>query len=321
MSIWNKAALAAVSVFAFISTSAAQTVGFATFPPGSANYISVNVLAATVQEKTGLKLRVKPLRGGKAVQMDVNNGQSAFGIINADNLQSALEGIGEFEGTPLKNLRIAFRVRTLPLAFFVKEDSPIKTIADIKGKRFPSQWSAFSDAITLSQAIMATEGLTYEDIVGVPVTNIVRGADEFKAGRLDVGFFAVGAPQVSEIDAAVGGIRFLSIDKTPEKEAAMQKFRSGYFIHTVNPSPANKGINEPTNVLGVDSLIIVNADVDDETIAKVLEAVHSSKPELVKGHPSFNGFDPDLMAQHYAGMQYHAGAIAWYKAKGIWKGN
>ena len=73
---------------------------------------------------------------------------------------------------------------------FVRKDSSIKTVADIKGKRYPSGWSQFPNSIPLSLGIMATEGLTFKDIKGVPVTNIIRGADDFKAGKLDFGIYS-----------------------------------------------------------------------------------------------------------------------------------
>ena len=173
----------------------------------------------------------------------------------------------------------------------------------------------------LSRAIFATAGLTFKDVVGVPATNIIRAADDFKAGKTDVGFFAVGAPKVSEVNSAVGGIRFLSIENTPDTLAKMQSIRPDYFINTVKPSPINAGIAKPTNVLGVDVLVDAGAHVKDEVVEKFLEGVFPNKAQLVKGHPLFRAFVPELMARQYKVARYHPGAIKFYKKVGIWKGN
>ena len=142
------------------------------------------------------------------------------------------------------------------------------------------------------------------------MTNIIRAADDFKAGKLDGGFFAVGAPKMAEVNSAVGGIRWLSIPNTPESLANMRAVRPDYYIQTVRPNPVNAGISEPTNVLGVDLVIMAGTHVSNEVVEKFVAAIHPNKAELVKGHPLFRSFQPKLMAKQYAVAKYHPGAIA-----------
>ena len=298
----------------------AQTVGFATLPPGAINNITVQVLSKVVQRNSGLKVRVIPFRGGKAIQFALNDKKAEFGISEVASMTAGLTGIDEFKKRPTKNLRLAFRLRPLVVGFFVRKDSPIKTVADMKGKRYPSKWSQFPNAIPLSLGIFATEGMTFKDIKGVPVTNIIRGANDFKAGKLDIGFFAVGAPKMAEVNSAVGGIRWLSIDKTPAKLKRMQGVRPDYYIATVKPNPINAGITGPTNLMGVDTVIMAGVHVSNDAVEKFLGAIHPNKAELVKGHPLFRGFNPKLMAKQYSVARYHPGAISFFKKKGIWPG-
>ena len=51
--------------------------------------------------------------------------------------------------------------------------------------------------------MLATAGLSLKDVDGVPTTNLLRAADDFKAGRLDATLFAIGAPKMAEVDAAI----------------------------------------------------------------------------------------------------------------------
>ena len=140
-------AAVAAGALAISSTAMAQTVGFATLPPGAVNNITTQVIAKVVQQNTDLKVRVQPFRGTQAMQSAVNNRQAAFGITEVASMTAALTGIAEFKDRPLKNLRVVFRIRTLSIGMFVRKDSPIKTIADVKGKKYSSQWSAFPNAI------------------------------------------------------------------------------------------------------------------------------------------------------------------------------
>ena len=311
--------LAAAAVLV-TGAAAAQTVGFATLPPGAINNISVQVMAKVVQSHTDLKMRVIPFRGGAAIMTAVNTKKSEFGINEIASMTSGLTGVAEFKGRPTKNLRVVLRLRALVVGMFVRKNSAIKTVADVRGKKYPSKWSQFPNSIPLTLGIMATEGLTFADIKGVPVTNIIRGANDFKAGKLDVGFFAVGAPKMAEVNSAVGGIRWLSIRKTPETLRRMRTVRPDYYIATVKPSPINAGISGPTNLLGVDLLIMAGTHVADAVVEKFVAAVHANKAELVKGHPLFRGFSPKLMGKQFSAAKYHPGAKKFYKKKGIWPG-
>jgi TRAP-type uncharacterized transport system substrate-binding protein len=41
----------------------------------------------------------------------------------------------------------------------------------------------------------------------------------------------------------------------------------------------------------------------------------------VKGHPSFGAFTDAGMAAQFEDLQYHPGAVKFFKEAGIWKGN
>ena len=305
------------------SAAYAQTVGFATLPPGAINNITVQVMSKVVQKNSGLRMRVLPFRGGEAVMRAVDAKKAEFGISEAASLTAGLTGLkgSEFDGKPTKNLRVALNLRPILIGMFVRKNSDIKTVADIKGQRYPSGWSQFPNSIPLSLGIMATEGLTFKDIKGVPVTNIIRGADDFKAGKLDIGFFALGAPKMAEVNSAVGGIRWLNIRKTPETLKAMRSIRPDYYIATARPSPIMAGVDGPVNVLGVDTVILVGTHVSNDVVEMFVAAVYAKKAELIKGHPLFRAYNPKNMGKKFSTARYHPGAISFYKKQGIWPGS
>ena len=314
------AGLLAASAALMASPATAQTVGFATLPPGALYNITAQVMSKVIQEKSGLKMRVLPFRGGAAVHAAVNAKRAAFGVTEVASLTWAHLGKAEFKGRAMKNLRVAMMLRPLIVGFYVRKDSGINSLKDMKGKTFPTKWSAFPNSIPLSEGIMSTAGLKWSDMKGVPVTNIIRAADDFKSGKLDIGFFAIGAPKMTEVNSAVGGIKFLPVPNTPEALKAMQKVRPDYYIRTVRPAPINAGIAKPTPALAVDTIISVGAHVSNEVVEKFLAAVVDSKPALIKGHPLFRAFNPAEAGKAFAIAKHHPGAIAFFKKRGMWKG-
>ncbi|MDH3233671.1 MAG: TAXI family TRAP transporter solute-binding subunit [Alphaproteobacteria bacterium] len=309
---------AATAAFLVTSGAAAETVGFATLPPGAINNVQAQVIAKVVQGNSNLKIRVIPYRGGGAVAGAVNTRRAEFGISDIVEMTDASTGGGQFKGRKMPNLRIAFRVLAFPLGIFVRKDSPIQTVAQLRGKRFATEWTAFPNSIPLTNGIMATGGLSLKDVKGVPTANIIRGANDFKAGKTDAFIFAVGAPKVAEVNSAVGGVRVLPIANTPENLKRVKSVRPDYFLITLPARMPFVGILQPTTVMASDLIIYVGSHVSDATVYNFVKGVHGQKAALVKGHPSFRAHVPKLMAKQYTTAKYHPGAIKFYKEVGIW---
>jgi TRAP transporter TAXI family solute receptor len=207
------------------------------------------------------------------------------------------------------------------VGIIVRNNSDIRKVADLKGKRMATDWSGFRQGIALFNGMLATGGLSLKDANPVPTTDLLRAADDFKAGRSDAFIFAVGGPKVAEIHASIdGGIRFLSLDNTPATLAAMQAVRREYHMASVQPLPHWPGITGPTTLMEYYIVLLTHRQVSDDLVRKVVQTAHGNKPGLVAGHPSFAAFTPDGMAVPHERLQYHPGAIAFFKEQGIWKG-
>ena len=63
---------------------------------------------------------------------------------------------------------------------------------------------------------------------------------------------------------------------------------------------------------------IVNASTrtPDETVYKLVKALHANKAKLVTAHKSFGGFDPAKINRDI-GLPYHPGAQKFFKEAGL----
>jgi hypothetical protein len=301
--------------------AAAQTVAISTLPPGSINHLQASAIAKVVQEHSGLQMRVITFNSPAAIIGAAQNRQAEFAYTSNEEAGSAFNGTEDYEGKAMKDLRLAFTVFPFRVGIIVRNNSDIRKVADLKGKRMATEWSGFRQGITLFNGMLATGGLSLKDANPVPTTDLLRAADDFKAGRSDAFIFAVGGPKVAEIHASVdGGVRFLSLDSTPGALAAMQAVRREYRVVPVQPLPHWPGIIGPTNLMEYYIVLLTNRSVPDDLVSKVVQTAHGNKPGLVAGHPSFNAFTQEGMAVGHERLQYHPGAIRFFKEKGIWKG-
>lgn len=315
------AAIATASVLPAMLAQPVQaqaTVGFASLPPGTILHAQSSVMAKAIQDNSKLQVRVIGY-GGDAPMFDAVNTQKAdFFMLDIGETADAHHGQRNWEGKAKPGLRLAMTLYPFQVGPFVRKDSPIQTVADLKGKRVPSGWVQQTGNLVHSIAVLAAGGMTYNDVVQVPAVNVVRAADDFKSGKIDVFFFAVGAPKVAEVAASVGGVRYLSF--TPDQEAKLKSVRQEYYLAPVNPAPHIAGVEKPILAQTFDNILAVGAHVKDEVVYEFVKAIYGAKPALVEGHPNFRAFEPKDSAKPQSRLPFHPGAVRFFKEAGIWKG-
>lgn len=298
--------------------ASAQVLGFGTAPQGTIGYNMGSAIAKVIAETEKLQSRVQPYSGSSAILPLVNSGELDLSVCNVLEAQEAAAGEGPYNGRRQANLRVLAVIFPIHVGLFVRKDSPIKSLADLKGKRIPYGYSAQLTLNRVNNAVLATAGLTEKDIVPVLVPNVTRGADDFAEGKVDAGFFAIGAAKVTEVDKTTGGIRFLPVPDDANAVAAMKAIVEYAYVNEVKPSPAFAGIAEPTKLMAYDYLVVAGAHVKDEVVHKIARAMHSHKPKLVESLRAFGGFNPKGMYKEMP-APFHPGAVKYYKEAGLAK--
>jgi TRAP transporter TAXI family solute receptor len=311
------ATFTAFATACFTASVAAQTVGFATLQPGTLLNAQASVIAKVVQDNSKLQVRVIGHGGDTGILDAVNSGAADFLLLDVGEPAEAQKGENVWKGNPKPNLRAALTLFGFQMAFWVRKDSPVQSIADLKGKNIPSEWVQQTSVITHLNALLAAGGVSMNDVKRVPTVNVIRASEDFKSGKIDVFFFAVGAPKVQEIAAAVGGLRVLNMEILPDSEARMKRIRPEYYFSTVNPAPHIAGVDRPTKVQTIDFIVGVGTHVKDEVVVEFIKAVHTHKPDLVAGHPNFNAYDPSKSGKLQPRLAYHPAAEKYWKETGL----
>jgi uncharacterized protein len=299
----------ALALFALgTGMASAQTYAFATLPPGTLDYTTASAIAKVLKEKAGMNVLVRPTAGDSAILPMVDRNEAQIGISNILEVADAVSGVSKVGKQP--DLRLIGCPHTFRGTFWVRKDSPMKTIADLKGKRAPMGYTAMPTIERLVDSILATGGVTNKEITPVLVPNVVRGAEVFAAGDTDMFFFAFGAPKVREVNATVGGIRALIIPASG-LPAAKKIFRYGYLTKAV-PNPFFVGVTQPMDVYAWDNLLITNDKVPAAVVEKIIATLVANKAELVAVQPALREFSAANMYKDY-GLPYHPGALAYFK--------
>jgi TRAP transporter TAXI family solute receptor len=305
-------------VLASVAATAAwaQPVGIGTSPQGTFTYQLGATIAKELSEALKLQARVQPSSGTGAMIPLVNSGEVDIGLCNSLELYESFHGVGTFDKRPNPNIRTIAVLFPLTVGLFVRADSPIKSVQDLKGKRVAYGFTSQEIIKTTIDAMLATGGLSVKDMQPVLVPNILRGVDEFIAGRVDVTTFALGAPKTTEADAAVGGIRWLDLGNDPAAAAAMRKeFRTAYMAQA-QPAANIAGLKQPIWTMHYDYTMFANAELPADRVKSIVAMIAERKDTLAQTTP---GFKRMLVERLYndVGVPFHPGAVAYFKDKAI----
>ena len=299
------AALAALALATTVAS--AQTYGFATLPAGTLSHVIASAISKAMKERAGLNVLVQPAAGGNVIVPLVGRGEAEVGLVNIMEAQDGLDG-------GFKDLRLIGAAQGLRTPFFVRKDSGMFKVADLKGKRVTMGFSAMRQIDQVTRAVLASAGLTDADVRPVLVPNVVRSADDFMAGNSDMFFFTYGGPKVREADATVGGIRPLEMD--PNGMPAARKINPWGYLTDISPGPFYTGVDKPMKVYSFDNVLIGSAKMPDDFIYKILTLMEQNKDELIAVQPVLREYTPAFGYKQY-GVPYHPGALKYFKEKNL----
>ena len=310
-------ALGAVAVVS--APAAAQTYTIGANPQGSMFYAAAAALAKVGVDKTGLQFRVAPYSGSSTYIPKVNAGELAFGMSNGAEYSFAYSGTELFKGHENKNLRSVMFTFALTNGFAVRNDSNIKTPADLKGKKVPGIYSSGKIFAYLQRAWLAAAGMSEKDVTIVPASNFVVGVKAFMDGRTDAAYIpfnsGIGKQAMAKIP---GGWHYLSTGTVANADDKAETALPTARTVTIKPGKNATGIlGKPTTLVAIDVAMFTNKDVPEDVVYRLVKTVYAGKSDLAKALGAFARFDPKHMVRK-SSVPYHPGAIKAYKELGIW---
>ena len=317
---------ALISAFVWAGAASAQTevpggsgaLGIGTSAPGGLIHTVGSAVARVVTEKGGVRAVVVPQ--GAPGPEPVHNGTLPFSINNAFDVSFSVTAGGYRQGqTKLSNIRMVSVLMPTLVAMYVRKDSDIRELKDLKNKRVPGGFNAQPTIEQVYMAYLQNGGLTYKDVRIVPAQNILKGSQDFEGGKADAFMYSLGTGRVMEVAASVsGGVRALSMTDTADAKARLNASLPGAYMTAVPQAKFASQLALPTtNVITYDLVLFCNPNVPEDTIYKIVKALHDNKQDLIDTYQPMEGFEQKRMGTTVPGVEYHPGAIKFYKEKGI----
>lgn len=321
--------LAAASVALSLATTSlhAQKVPNSTTigsnPAGSLFYSVASGLAKVISGAGPMQAVVQPYTGSSTFLPLLDSGELDFGIVNAVDMGMAYQGpklkVGGRNPLPHSpSTRLIMRGSPLLTSLVSRKDGPIKTVADVKGKRVTGEYPAHLAVWFSVFGSLASGGLTWDDVKVVPVPAVNDGIDALVQGRADVSNHTVDSAKIKEADAAVG-VRFVSLDCSAQGQARIKKAVPGYYA-TMLKGGHSTGIVGDTCVQAYDMYLVGHKGLANDHVLAALRGVWENIDKLAPLHPALKEWTRERAVTPDATMPYHPAAVQFYKEKNVWSG-
>lgn len=240
-------------------------------------------------------------------------GEADLGYAYPDLAYDAIEGKGLF-----RNKLPIQMVAHLYVSYFhliALGDSPIKSIADLKGKRI-STGAPGSGTEVVAFRVLEAFGIHPDRDIKRDRLSVIESVNALKDGKIDAFFWVGGLPTAAILDlAASPGVSMKVIPTDPALPAIFKKYGQIYVKARI-PKSVYPKMKADVGVVGIPNVLVCSKKASPDMIYKILQALFDHKKELVAVHAQAKELDVK-QAVIKTVVPYHPGAVKYFKEKGI----
>jgi uncharacterized protein len=262
-------------------------------------------VAASAQSTPASVDNMKLIRDGKA--------DLAFTL--ADTAYDAINGKNRFAPPEAKvDAKTIAVMYSNYMHIVAKASGGINTVADLKGKRV-SIGAAGSGTETKGIRILEAYGLNATTDIQPQRLGAQDSADALRDGKVDAFFFDGGLPTSAVSDLA-NSTAIKLIDQSDAIAKMNSKYGNFYFAAKIPKGTYKNDADVVT--AGVANLLVVPSSFDAAFVKAILTTMFDNQADLVLVHPEAKNLKLDTATQG-SPIDFHQGAIDYYKTKGVWK--
>jgi len=239
----------------------------------------------------------------------LHRGEAEIGITNYISAANAIAGRAPFE-QPIA-IRAIAPLQYSQLHIMVMGNSPFHTLNDLRGRRVNLGPAAGGGALFFRE-LLPFWGLSESDF-NFSFLSYTEGTEALRDGRIDANTPNGAAPleTVSSL-AAFADVRLISLEAENMRRV---RERLPHYDHALIPAGIYRGINQDVWTGGIQDILVVRADMDEEEAYMITRTIYEHLAELRRVHPSVSHMTFDNY--NHSLVPLHPGALRFYRERNI----
>ena len=243
----------------------------------------------------------------------VNKKEVELALVQSDTLDFAFNATEAFK-EPLKAMNAVAVLYPEIIQVVVGAASPIKSIADLKGKKVGVGAPGSGTEANFRQLLDAY-GMKKED-VNAQFLSFSESAEAYKDKHIDAFIVTAGIPNAGIMDVATQNeIRILDI---PADVAAKLTQKYPFLAAVKVPANTYKGQTAEVSTVAVNAVLICGSSLSEAMVYNLTKALFENQADLASAHAKGKELNIKTAVTGVS-IPYHPGAVKYYKEKGLMK--
>jgi TRAP transporter TAXI family solute receptor len=282
---------------------------------GSSAYAVASAFGKAIKDELGITTQVT---AGVPVPVEtekVGRGESQIGYAIGEPAYEAFLGIGKYHGKPLKDLRVLTHVIDIPVHFITWPGTGIDSAANLKGKTIMGNEGGTQYLMNFTKAVLAVNGLTTENVKVITYREYGEQISFIRMKLGDAIFMSSGirtAP-LAELDRTME-LKFLPFTEQ-EIKAVVEKY--SYWLPFTIPAGSYRTQPKALRTVAFSTPLVVNAKLPESLVYELCKILYDKPGRFEIVHPEWGRFDIRSATSPRL-VPFHAGAVKYYKEKGVW---
>jgi uncharacterized protein len=286
-----------------------RTVSLATGPPGAGfNPLGVALLDALETALPDLRFTMLESEGAVSNLEALQRGEADLGLAFADVTYGHYVGRLEESFTPFDRLRGIVVLQLTEVHLMVRRGAGIRSIEDLR-RRSVAVGPQGSGTASTAALLLRSFGLSPDDVKRESLP-FMDSAQALAARHVDAIFVNAGYPAESIEYAARAGGRLLDITGP-----AIDELRAAHpFLHVaVIPGGVYSGHEHPVRTLGLDTLLLCRADLDEDLVYRLTKGFFEVLADVAANVPALRRMDFERAAA--LPVPLHSGAARYHRER------
>jgi TRAP transporter TAXI family solute receptor len=276
----------------------------------------------------GIRCSVESTNGSVSNLNSIKDGGIDFGIVQSDWLYHAYNGSGFFsDQKPFKELRSVFSIHSETFAIVVRNDSDIKTLDNLVGKKVNFGPEGSGTYATM-KFLMSVKNWTSESFAKI---NNLAPAAQISAlcqKNIDVMLYTSGNPNgVLQEASQACKVRIIPVDSDTIK-AIIEK--NPFYVEASIPGGIYAGNPNDIKTFGVNAMLVTSSKTSDNVVYNMTKSVFDNFDNFRTLHPVFLSLKKEDMiggvnSKNKGGAAegkfppIHPGALKYFRETGLLK--
>ncbi|WP_435200781.1 TAXI family TRAP transporter solute-binding subunit [Janibacter sp. GS2] len=286
-----------------------------TYGTGTSTYADMAAVASAITDVSGIRTRIMTSDTAIGRISPVREGQATFSRTGDDYI-FAFEADHEFASKAWgpQPTRVVW-APTAPHGLLTREDTGIRTLEDLRGKKIP-RITANPSVNTKIIVALTAAGLTESDVEMVPIS-YGEQADGLKAGKIDILFQQVYGSSLFELESATK-LRWIEMRRDDAAlEKAIDDLSPSLMLGEFTGAPGQaEGHTDVGYIYAVP--IITYAQTEVETVREFVTAILDSYDGYKDATRTAKDWSPESAITEPQQVPFHEGLVRVLEERDLW---